>query len=727
MWRRLKHVLFEKVPDAKVRALVICIEQHHDLAELDRLEHWAGSRQHYTGATALFVLSLLDPQRALAVLDSIEDFELYVSRNWWLPPLLGSQPGSVRQRIRARMEAQPDTFWNIAMVWQDREFEMDAETVHLLIDAFTDLLADCSANPPPPNHHPLFHPFRLLAAACSPEAIRRFRIRRGTPFEDLLVEFCLSRLRDNHHFADQIKDAAVLLERIGGEGFGVVVNELLESPQIQSRIDGLQLAMHSPRAADSERVRALSLSDDLTGVPEPGGPFQQAAATRLMAASGDDDGVVHALLKWGDDVSSQVAQLRVDHEPMTDSVLQPASVLLEDEDDRKRGNAVVAVGYSGRRDLIPRIREAARSCPPDAYTALATILASEYVQDNSDEATQYAARQLDVPRHRFAAARFLLWVNTEASLDAIESYLRGKANQELDATDRQIALGLAAAQPRALFVAKLFWERIQSDGVSMLDVPKSIFTVVGSLRTSDVREFLVNWAYRGAGDAISGQARVGAILGLAAADPDEAMKAAQLALAHQVPGREDLPSLLLDLDENRATQILLEHAPNEPSTLVRWMIACAFRNCIARSNLESAVQTMLTSDEVAVREAGADVGAWQGAGFLNQQLKEQALHDPSRGVRQACQAAIEFKRIETVLRDLMACVGRTQGLERSAAIHGLIRFGNPLFFMNAGGMLSETLDIVDPSSRWTISDQLRRSRERVEREAERRDRERNRN
>lgn len=110
------------------------------------------------------------------------------------------------------------------------------------------------------------------------------------------------------------------------------------------------------------------------------------------------------------------------------------------------------------------------------------------------------------------------------------------------------------------------------------------------------------------------------IRGLAKFESEAAFQAARLALRQTQCNREAIPSVLLDLDPDRAIPVLCDHAPTERHTLTRWAIGRTLRHAEQTDLVLENLQEMLRSPDFASRRVGAELCGWQAGGSLRDML-----------------------------------------------------------------------------------------------------------
>ena len=163
-----------KVPPDKRRSLARCIERYRDAEEKDVLISWLPHEDDFLGPAAFGALAVVDPDAALAHLQSSPMRMLSFCSNWWLPELLTRCPKRTHEALRRWMLENPGDTAPIASSYAHYVNEMDPATLDLLLDDLTAQCAERAAS---------LGLLRLLAKVSRWELLERFTARAGTDTE----------------------------------------------------------------------------------------------------------------------------------------------------------------------------------------------------------------------------------------------------------------------------------------------------------------------------------------------------------------------------------------------------------------------------------------------------------------------------------------------------------------------------------------------------------------
>ena len=143
LWRRCKPTLMAKVDSAHERALASCILTFRDGEEREWLEARVVSTTDLVGPMALRALTAIDPQRALALLDRLDDDSRYLASSWWFAELYLRLPAEVMAHFASALRRH-DRPWRHTLVLQGREDLIDPDSFDFPLDRLASLLAEAA-------------------------------------------------------------------------------------------------------------------------------------------------------------------------------------------------------------------------------------------------------------------------------------------------------------------------------------------------------------------------------------------------------------------------------------------------------------------------------------------------------------------------------------------------------------------------------------------------------
>lgn len=640
LWMEVKSILFAKVPPDRPRSLIHCIRRFRDCEEIPQLEQWLMEKSDFASVSALAALAILDPDRALACLSDLPRNELYLFRGWWFPELLVNRRTELQARLFALMRATGADVREIARCYQGYENEMDAATVDFLLDTLEQEITkhfDKETGEVIPR---LFFWLELLARLTRAELLERLRSRAGSKLEALLTALACSRVgRTGGYFNHDLHSARLLLLKIGGSGITTLVNCELAHSDFYACLNGLAWALVKPDAETRRLLKAITESDQL---------------------------------EWWDE-----------HTPISDERLQKAMEAIEGTDESAQINALLVLGTSGRKDLIPRIRQILSIARAESKLALAAMIALDELGDKSSETVRLFTLQVQVPERNVRAVKALLRIGTDEALKNLEHYLcviHRSDFQQFHKIGAELALDLLKYPLTQQVALRTLWPTIKDQ--SWISWPHACFEAVGDLGDQEVQDWLREEAFPTDGALRDANRTASVIRGLAKFDPVTAFQAARLALRQMQCDRAAIPDLLLELGSDGAILVLCDHAPAERHALTRWAIGRALRYAEKKDPVLENLKGMLQSPDPRVRQAGAELAGWQNCGHLQEMLHKLCIDDMSDRVRRVSREALLRQRDEEEVYRLMNAFRSADSDQQWSLLEAIIETGDPYLLGN---------------------------------------------
>jgi hypothetical protein len=398
IWRRCKEVLLSKVDEAHERAIASCVLTFRDRDALEWLEARIDKMRDLVGPVSLRALTAIEPRRALALLDRLDEGALYLSRRWCFSELHLRLPAEVMDHFAAILRTH-DRPWRYALVLQEREDLIDAASFDFLLDRLAELFANLlAAGRPPEVSADCRTGLAFINAVSRPELLDRLRCRRGTPLDQNLAEWAIALGPQLGEWKVPDKfDALDALARIGGDGFNRVLNVWLEQAGWGGRIHAVKMAQR--RASP----RTVELLTELSETGGAGSDEQRAAlsgyAAAALAAHGFWQPVLRYYLRVGLQSLTVVKECCPDIDPPLDDTTL-AEALAEFRGERvPTPGSVLCVGFASRRDLLPEVRSALCGAQPGSDLAGACLLALQWLRDTDPEVVSAIAPHLASHNH----------------------------------------------------------------------------------------------------------------------------------------------------------------------------------------------------------------------------------------------------------------------------------------------------------------------------------------
>jgi hypothetical protein len=430
IWSRCKEALLSKVDEAHERAIASCVLAFRDRDALEWLEARVDKTKDFVGPVSLRALTVIEPRRALALLDRLDDGALYISRRWCFSELHLRLPDEVMAHFGKTLRTH-NRPWRYALVLQEREDLIDAASFDFFLDRLAELLAssvaagrtrevsaDCRTG------------LAFINAVSRPELLDRLRCRRGTALEQNLADWAviLGPQLGEWKVPDKF-DALDALTRIGGDAFNRVLNLWIEHAGWGGRMHAVQMAQRraSPRTVEllTELSEAVDVESD----------EHQAAlggyATAALAVHGVWPAVFRYYLRVGLQSLNVVKECcPVIAPPLDDTTLAEALVEFRGETGPTPGS-VLCIGIASRRDLLPEVRAALRGAQPGSDLAGACLLALQWLEDTDPKVVSAITPHL--ASHNYHARNALLGNGSPAAEAELARDLQARPSLQLAA------------------------------------------------------------------------------------------------------------------------------------------------------------------------------------------------------------------------------------------------------------------------------------------------------
>jgi hypothetical protein len=642
IWRKNKALLFAVVPHHKPRALIRCIRAFRDIGELNRLEDWAQEPEDWANMYAFATLALLDPDRALALLDAPDD-HTYMSRNWWLPELLLRRPAEIWTKVRSLLRNPAvDSHW-VTLMLQDHANDVDPETLDLLIDDLNEQLARGvdKSKPGAP-----YHLTELLAKMYRPDLLDRFERRAGSEVETRLCELARSCITDEWSPGiDFSHNSRLILLKIGDTGITRLVNAGLATADCRTRRFFLKLCLYRPDE-NTEQYLNMILMQQVENTQNLELELAAYALTHLR----HDGPVIDAILGGTIWPSDRLLELRQERTPISVRDMTAVASNLDATDETVRTRAVLAVTFLGNKECLPKVQQMLAQVTPGSQFTSAIYLALRVLKDKSAETVEMIGRHLDGGGNREVIINLLFEIDTEHALAKILSYLSEIPSGQFGEWELRVTAHMAARQSQRAAAISMLKTRLRE--VPKQDWPIECIELLGELNVDDLADTLWDEAFKPLESGVVDGRFEAAVIALSALDANSAFQAAQQVFMNAKYGRDSLPSLLMKLDPPRAVPVLCQRAIEESKTIVRWAIGRSLRRSSEKALTREHIRNLLTSQEQTARSAGAELAAWLDDDF-DGLLVQKAHEDLHEDVRKNAANALRAQRNRSDVLKLM--------------------------------------------------------------------------
>lgn len=634
-WRSLKTHLKAVVPEWKQRCLIRCMMVFRDRSEVDFIRKARNRDDDMVGDAALAALTRLAPEMAIQDLASSQLRYVALSREWHLHRLLAAKPQETQAAVRTLVAREAGRALEL---YTGAENEIDYQSfddaLRLLETALDHALSQKEVSA---NAGAVHASLSFLERVCRAELLERLRARRDTALEAKLATF-LHKIGPRDNISARLSDrsAFATLEIMESDQVARIVEAGLDAVSWYGRIDA---AEHAHKHADPVVLTKLrTLAEAWSG--DGNDKFVAYVATHALCFLEDWEALCQLIIRGGLEISPHVFEQRRGQPPLKGAYV---------DDIRDRVNAgestagiLLAAGITRDPSLIPPITMAFAGGSLCHEEVLSAAIALNVLEANDASVVAALSSHLGDPTLRDRFLGFLLAVGTPEALGAVADELSVRF-------DAQICGLLGRHDGWAARAAEFVWqnrvaaERSLSFGLAL--------PLLGHIRSPEVKSYLERMAY-GLGQWTFGRSyRKKAIEGLAVDDRDVAFRAAEASLRDSLCGeRRAMPRVLMKLDAERATSILLEVVKAVDDESVELAIADA----LSTIDVQTDVVDMFASETSNVRRVACVLAARRlEPEALQEHLRQLAL-DADESVGSAAVSALREQIRTQGVRMLLA-------------------------------------------------------------------------
>lgn len=677
IWQDTSDVLMSKISPNKPRSLITCIARFGDQEKIDFVIKHLSCSEDFASSAAIEALTILDPQEAVDRLIEVEESDLYLTRNQWLPHLLRVRPEQTRQKILEFAHSAARGYWLITSIFWERPDEIDEAMLRFVLRTLeTDLrdLREAFPEDPPILNNPL----DFLGRIACPKLLKILQEEAGGELERLIVEVAFSRLHTNDGYLDSIlENARRILILIEGQGITTLIKRELSSEHFWVRYGGLKWAF--VRADDStiKQLAAIAcrpIPRDANGQPESGSFRDFCQSLTALAALGADSVLVKVLNQTGVvDIPIHLANLRAHRGPMPKALTNSAIQMLQDAalpEDLLQTYLVIA-WLSGDADFIPTVRTILERAEPEGQIANYACIALQYLGDQSDDFARLAERLAQTKKNAEWGLNALIGLKNKG-LKFLQNWIQSPSTTEY--IDSVIRTLYHYAETRESAVDAAMHRHLNS---SFTHHP--LYDIAAESDNPDLRKQILEGAF--AEHAYVAIEPLRAIQGLVKldvdrADVDRAIEAIERGLQFHPNIERDLCLLLVRIAPETAAKKLLESVIKIER---KSLIPAAGR---ALRRLDPTIVTPSVIERMSIplsskRESVAELAGWLPIPEITEALGHLADHDSSINVRRVALGALERHRKEKMVCSLFADFPRAKPEHQWALLVAILEVADP--------------------------------------------------
>ncbi len=675
IWKEAGYALMTKVSANKPRCLLYCIARFADRDKLDFVNRHLSSSEDFTSSAALTALSVLDPPAAIDRLVEVDDAELYVFRNHWLPILLRAQPELTRRRILELAETDPPKLRFIVDLFWERPDEVDGTMLRFILRTLENDFRTHPQGALGGDQLWLYHPLDFLGRITRLELLTILEAEAGGELENMIVAAACNRLHTNSNTRDTIlENARRVLILMGGDGIATLIKRELESEHFWVRHGGMNWA--AVRADDGIVNRLTAIAS--RPVPQDADEnlkshfYQEFCQSMTALASlGADTALVEILNNSGlEIVSPDLAQLRAHRGPMSKALTEQTLETLQSEKSSEDLllTALVIAWLSDDADLIPPVRSVLKQADKEGLVAAISCTTLQALGDTSDDFAQLAHSLLYTKENSKCGLQVLIRMGNQGAnllANCLKSEIPLKQN---DLEDLIIAALYDNPATRKLSIDTAV-KRCRR-GQELRDGPYDIAVEGGD---AALREQILDKAF--AARSFSTMQPLKAIEGLAKFDVMRAVEAIELAFQFHPKIEWELCKLLVRIAPESAARRLVDAAVSIERKSFRPAVGRALRR------LDSGVVSQLLVERmsglVSERKIAAELAGWLPTSAISDAVGRLAEQDSAIEVKHAALAALERHRRETNVAALLAAFPMATPDRRWSLLVAILEAGDP--------------------------------------------------
>ena len=650
IWRDTSDVLMSNISQNKPRSLINCIARFGDHEKIDFvIEHLSCSEDSASWA-AIEALTILAPQEAVDRLIEVEDFDLYVTRNQWLPHLLRVRPIQTRRRILELAQSVPRGYKLIADIFWERPDELDEATLRLVLRTLeTDLrdLRDSFAEEP----FILNNPLEFLGRVACPKLLKILQAEADSELERLIVEVAFSQLHTNSgDFNYILENARRILILIGGQGITTLINRELESEHFWVRYGGLKWAFVRADDCTIKQLATIArrpIPRDANGQPQSGHSQEFRQAMTALAALGADSVLVEILMQTGVvDVSipMDLADLRAHCGPMQNTLTNSALGLLQDSasPENLQLTSLVIAWLSGDADLIPTVRTVLERSDPESQIAKYACIALQKLGDQSDDFPRLAEHLTQTKGNAEWGLNALMDLGNRG-LEILQNWIQNQSPTEVTRNIYCVIRTLYHDAKTRQFAVDTAVSRCLNGGFTHYP----LYDIAAESDNPDLRRQILKVAFDEHESVVMKPLR--AIQGLAKFDVDRAIEAIERGLQFYPKIERELCLLLVRIAPETAAGKLLDAIIKIERKSLIPAAGRALRRLDPTIVAPSVVKQMSISSSN--RESVAELAGWLPIPEVTEKLEHLVEHDIN--VRHVALAALEQQQREKMVCALL--------------------------------------------------------------------------
>lgn len=652
IWEETRDVLIAKIPVDEPRSLLLCIARFLDHSKKDFVIKCLSCLEDAASGAALAALAVLDPQAAIDHLTDIQNSELYLARNRWLPILLHTQPEKTYVRILKLAKANPPEHRSIRMLFSERPDEINVAILQLFLHSLEKDLRSHLNEINKRDPYYFNQSLDFLGRITHPDLLTILEAKANSELEQMIVAIACTRLNSNDRSFDALRDnARRVLILIAGHGITTLIKKELESEHYWIRLDGLNWAFI---CTDDSIVKKLfeiasrPVPRDVNGKLESESYSEYLQAISALATIGPDAVLIEAIKNNGIvEVPLDLVELRahrgVISKHLTNQILQILRNPKSTEDELL--SAIIIAWLSHDTDLVLDLHVVLAKANLESQVVRYACTALQSLGDHSDEFGQFALNLALTKTNPILGLNVLLNLREQGS-KLLEKWSESCNGIESINDANTVIRSLYNNPPTrniGIKAAISYFDR----GKFFLDPP---YDIAAEVPNPILREQILDKAF--VIDTTMPMQTLRAIQGLAKYDVFRAVEAIEIGLRHHHQLERELCRLLARISPETAALKLIDAVISIQRDSLKHAVGKTLRRINPETVSSIVIDRMLNA--TSNRKVIVELSQWLPIPAIENTLNHLVDKDNSYDIRGTALAALAHHRREANIRALFA-------------------------------------------------------------------------
>lgn len=555
------------------------------------MQDWAQGSDPDKAFLGFCTLVTISPSDAIEALPSISPTQLAFHWHYWLDDLCNWDQDAATAAIQGCTIDHEQNCGDYGSIFMHRMWRMPIPCLKKLVCRLRSILREIDTK-----EHSFQGDLRRVCETLARIAtVEQLKFIRSTDCESAaneLGQLAADWAATGHH-EHEMEAIESLLLIMGGAGFQQYVNARLLSCSQWKRLNAISLAAVDPDEQTLDSLVEVVQREEPYESSRSKSPALAQDAIQTLIALGEHDRVVDGILRNGLSVTTAL-QDRVNRQPISDESLAPFQDAVGRDDAEARRNALLFIGVSGRKDMVPLIHNLLKHDSIDTETQFGAIWALLGLDASDDFTIECFRNAIDDPSCGHVAKSGLLRIQNSTVDQIFCDYLSGKSVSDFWRQRTSFLEMLTQRASTRLQVIELAWSMLRERGALQSSLHSPLWlNLIGELTDPKLLDFLLQQSKEHQTGFHIGGRRAAAIRGLAKIDPDAAFEAAVQGLKTSKKEQHLYPAVLASINPIKAIQVFVETLQSESNVRIERAILSEIRCLREDAVLTSIIERML--------------------------------------------------------------------------------------------------------------------------------------